>query len=75
MINREEFLIGLKEQFESVDGDILDFDSKFKELQTWDSLTRYSIIAFIKDEFNTDISSEKLNSVETPEDLFKLLVL
>jgi acyl carrier protein len=70
MINKEEFLIGLKNQFEDADATNLTFESKFKELDTWDSLTRFSIVAFVEDDYSIAISDEEFKSFETPADLF-----
>lgn len=72
-INKNKFLEGLKEQFESADAKNIKFDVKFSQLSTWDSLTRFSIIAFIEDEYNVIITAEQLNSFETPHDLFSYI--
>jgi len=72
-INKNKFLEGLKEQFESADAKNITFDVKFSQLPTWDSLTRFSIIASIEDDYNVIITAEQLNSFETPSDLFSYL--
>ncbi|HEX8576509.1 MAG TPA: acyl carrier protein [Flavobacterium sp.] len=69
-INKELFLEGLKNQFEDSDANKLNFESKFTQLETWDSLTRFSIIAFAEDDYNVIITPEQLNSFETPNDLY-----
>lgn len=72
-INEDTFLEGLKDQFENSDAENITLDVKFSQLQTWDSLTRFSIIAFVEDDYNVIITSEQLNSFETPHDLFSYL--
>lgn len=69
-INKNSFLEGLKNQFENSDAENILFDVKFTQLATWDSLTKFSIIAFVEDDYNVEITSEQLNSFETPNDLY-----
>lgn len=69
-INKESFLEGLKNQFESSEAENVKLDIKFTQLATWDSLTRFSIIAFVEDDYNIEITAEQLTSFETPNDLY-----
>lgn len=72
-INKESFLEGLKDQFENSEAENITLDGKFAQLATWDSLTRFSIIAFVEDDYNIVITSEQLNSFETPNDLYSYI--
>lgn len=70
MINKEQFLAGLKNQFEESDAVNLSFESVFKDLDTWDSLTRFSIVSFVEDDYNVNLKIEELQELATPADLF-----
>ncbi|GAB3902936.1 acyl carrier protein [Mucilaginibacter boryungensis] len=70
MINKDFFLNGLKEQFEEGDADSLTFDTEFESLDTWDSLTRFSIIAFINDDYQIIIGPDDFKKLKTPQEIF-----
>ena len=74
-MDKKEFLLGLKSQFEELDALKLEMYTDFKSMETWDSLTRYSIIAFVEDEYKIILKSEELNSLNTPNDLFDFVKL
>ncbi|WP_316790834.1 acyl carrier protein [Pedobacter frigoris] len=74
MINKEEFLEALRLQFDESDAAILTFESKFSELDTWDSLTRFSIISLLEDDYGFEFSVENFKTIDTPNDLFTHLI-
>ncbi len=67
------FLEGLKIQFEESDAIKLNMNTKFSSLDTWDSLTRFSIIAFLEDDYNTTLKKEDLDKLESPQAIFEYL--
>ncbi|RZK43798.1 MAG: acyl carrier protein [Pedobacter sp.] len=73
MINKEEFLEGLRNQFEESDALNLSFDTVFKELDTWDSLTRFSIVSFVEDDYQVILKVEGLQNMATPSDLYEYI--
>lgn len=73
MINKEEFLEGLRNQFEESDALNLSFDTVFKELDTWDSLTRFSIVSFVEDDYQVTLKVEGLQNMATPSDLYEYI--
>ena len=73
MRNFNDFLQGLKLQFEESDAELLRPDTVFSNLDTFDSLTRYSILAYIEDDFSVKLPNDIFKNVSTPEDLFKLI--
>jgi acyl carrier protein len=75
MISKENFLEGLKIQFEDSDARKLTMDTQFSSLDTWDSLTRFSIIAFVEDEFKLTIEGAELNKFSTPLELFNFITV
>lgn len=74
-MDKEVFLLGLKAQFEEIDSLKLEMFTEFKSMETWDSLTRYSIVAFLEDDYKIIIKSEELNSLNTPNELFDFVKL
>lgn len=73
-MDKEDFLSGLKIQFEEIDALKLTMETKFKDLDTWDSLTRFSIIAFVEDDYNVILKNEDLGNLESPIDLFNYII-
>jgi acyl carrier protein len=74
-MDKEVFLSGLKAQFEELDSLKLEMYTEFKSMETWDSLTRYSIIAFVEDEYKIILKGDEFNSLNTPNELFDFVKL
>lgn len=70
MITKEEFLDQIKIQFEEDDAKSLKLSSSFTSLETFDSLTKYSIIAFLNDEYNVSFTIEDFDQNKTPLDIY-----
>ncbi len=51
----------------------LSLDTRFRELEEWDSLTALSTVAMIYAEYDVQISGAKLLKCETIGDLMKLI--
>ena len=73
MINKREFLEGLKESFEVSESNTLNFQTKYKELESWDSLTKYSIMAYINDNYKVEINSEMIEKTHTIDELYNIV--
>ncbi|OHT44637.1 acyl carrier protein [Flavobacterium tructae] len=67
------FLSGLKVQFEEIDSAKLTMETRFEDLDTWDSLTKFSIIAFVEDDYGIKLKIEDLNKLESPIALFEFI--
>jgi acyl carrier protein len=67
MIEINDFVTEIKVHFEDSDAAILGPDTIFKKLDSWDSLTKYSIIAFLHDEYNCQFSIEDFDKYTTPK--------
>ncbi len=72
-MEKEVFLSGIKAQFEELDSLKLQMHTEFKSMETWDSLTRYSIIAFVEDEYKVILKGDEFNSLNTPNELFEFI--
>jgi acyl carrier protein len=51
----------------------LNLNSKFRDLDEWDSLTALSLIAMLDDEYKITLTGDQINNLETLGDIFKLL--
>lgn len=69
-MNQKEFIKNLKNQYVDPEEIQLEMSTKFKELDSFDSLTGMSIIVFIKDEFNIDVSQKDFKAIETVQQLY-----
>lgn len=49
-------------------------DTKFRELDEWDSLAALSTISTIDDEFGVTINNKDLRSVETVGELYDMVI-
>ena len=73
MIQLNDFITEIKVHFEDADAAILTPDTNFKKLESWDSLTKYSIIAFLQDEYNYQFPIENFDIYMTPRAIYDLL--
>jgi acyl carrier protein len=51
----------------------LNLNSKFRDLDEWDSLTALSLIAMLDDEYKITLTGDQIKNLETLGDIFKLL--
>ena len=73
IMNITEFLNGLKLQFEEEDAIKIIETTILSDLDTWDSLTRFSIIAFLEDECEYKFDEKDFEKYKTPELLYNLI--
>ena len=72
-MEKNTFLICLREQFEETDSLNLEMNTSFMDMKTWDSLTRFSIIAFLEDEFNITFKNDDFKIFSSPELLYEFI--
>ncbi len=72
-MDKNEFLANFVEQFEDTDPSIIQFDTKFHDLDEWSSLVSMTILAMAKVSYNRSISSEELKKCVTVEDVYNLI--
>ena len=46
-------------------------NTKFRELDSWDSMTSLMVISMLDEEYNSIVSSEIFENFQTVEDIFK----
>lgn len=70
-MTKEEFV---QEFAELLENEEINENTKFRELDEWDSLAALSTISTIDDEFGVTINNKDLRSVETVSELYDLVV-
>jgi len=69
----QSFISKFSDQLDETDPALLTPDTKFQELDEWSSLTAMLVIAFIKVDFDKNISGTEIRSCQTLNDLFTLV--
>ena len=67
----KDFIQHFAEQFDDTDVSMFSPETRFKELDDWNSLTALSIIAMVDEEYGVSINSDNIRSAQTVGDLFK----
>ena len=69
----EKFVNEFRDQF--IDGDVLIMnpETEFRTIESWDSLTGMSIVVMIKDVYGVDISDIDFKSCKTIQEVFSLV--
>ncbi|NQX97812.1 MAG: acyl carrier protein [Flavobacteriales bacterium] len=73
MIDENEFVRLLENEFEDVDEGSLKPDSSYREIPNFSSMYALIIIAFIDNEFDVLLTGEDLRSTETIADLYAII--
>lgn len=73
MMDLEEFLENFAEQFDDIDANEIQPDTKFHDLEEWSSLTAMGVIAMFKTRYGMTITGKEIRQCETVEDVFKLI--
>lgn len=69
---KEQFLEVLKEALELEDENIT-FEDTLADFDTWDSMSRLSLIALLDEHFEVEVSDSEFDDVDTVNDLFELV--
>jgi len=69
-MEQNQFLANFVSVLEDTDPNQITLETKFRELNEWDSLTALSLIAMVDEEYQIKLSGEDIISSETINDLF-----
>lgn len=72
-MNLNSFIENFADQFEETDASAFTPDTKFKELEEWNSLVALSIIAMVDEECEITLKGEDIRSATTINDLFETI--
>ena len=69
-MDEDKFIKDFTDQF--VDGDeiTVDTSTKFREIDSWDSMTGMAVLLMIKDAYGVDMSDTDLRKCTTVQDVF-----
>lgn len=68
-----KFIAHFAEQFDDTSMDAFQADTKFREIEEWDSLSALSVIAMIDEEYEIQITGADIRSISTIKELFDLV--
>ncbi|MFM2394906.1 MAG: hypothetical protein RLZZ546_2889, partial [Bacteroidota bacterium] len=70
----DDFIKVLKEDVFSECTEVINFDTDFKALDCWDSITSLTLIAIFDGEFNVSLSGDDIRSATTIDDLYQRIL-
>ena len=68
-----DFISAFAEQFEELDENKLEPETKFRELDGWSSLVALSVLAMIDEKYDVQIKGEDMKRANTIQALFDLV--
>lgn len=71
--NLNEFTTKFLEEFEGIDPEKYNSETKFRNIETWDSLTGMAIVTMIEDEYDVILTDDEFMSCNTIAEVFKLV--
>lgn len=69
----KDFIENFAEQFEETEASVFTPDTKFKELDEWNSLIALSIIAMVDEEYDVTLKGDDIRHSDTIQDLFNVV--
>lgn len=69
-MNTEEFIKHFCDQFDDINPADISAETKFKELEGWDSLVAISLIAMVDAEYGVKLTGDEIRNAQTVSDLF-----
>lgn len=66
----EDFVKNFRELFEDVDPSLINADTKFRDMEDWDSIMGLSVIGMIDDEYGVEFNADDMHSCKTIQDLY-----
>ncbi len=71
----EDFIASFKDQFDFADGEPdMNGETKFKELDDWDSLVALSVIALADSKYQVTLTGADIRDSQTIGELYQLIV-
>lgn len=69
----QEFIQNFAEQFEETDSSVFAADTKFRELDEWNSFLALSIMAMVGAEYDVALNAAEMRSAQTIQELFDIV--
>ncbi|MAO65707.1 MAG: hypothetical protein CL666_11990 [Balneola sp.] len=71
--NLDEFTTNFLEEYEGIDPGKYNSETKFRNIETWDSLTGMAVVTMIEDECGVILTDDEFMSCDTISEVFKLV--
>lgn len=68
-----DFIENFKDILDEPEEINLSLETRFKDLDEWDSLTNLSLMAMVDSEYNVKLNADEINKSETLSDLLTLI--
>lgn len=69
----DEFLKAFRELFPDTPADEIGWDTEFKYLDDWSSMTTLTLIAMVEDNYDYILTSEQVRNSDTVEEIFEII--
>ncbi len=69
----EKFVQNFAEQFDETDASEFTGQTRFRDIEEWDSLISLSIIAMVDEEYDVKITGDDIRNSTTIEDIFNIV--
>lgn len=69
----KQFLENFADQFEDTDAAIIKPETKYKELEEWDSMVSLSVIAMADEAYNVELKGDDIRNTSTIQELFDII--
>ena len=66
----EDFILKIQDLFEDTNPDSIKLDTKFRDLDDWNSIMGLSIIGMIDDEYGVEFNADDMRQCQTIEDIY-----
>ncbi len=74
MIQINDFIANVAEQYDVTDASVFTAETKYKDLEDWSSLVALSIILMVDEEYEVTIKAEDIQQSFTIEELYNRVV-
>jgi acyl carrier protein len=72
-MEQEKFIQLFAEQFDDIDSSKCTIDTRFRDIESWSSLTALSIIAMVDEEFNVSLKGDDIRNSMTIQDIYNIV--
>lgn len=72
-MNIQDFITDFSEQFDDTEPEAFKADTKFRELEEWDSFLALSIMAMVKSNYDVALTADQMRNSQTIQELFDIV--
>lgn len=70
----DKFTTNFLEEYERIDPEKYNSETKLREIETWDSLTGMAIVTMIEDEYDVILTDDEFMSCDTIIEVYQLVM-